>query len=255
MQPIPETFTAPEAAGRDSFRVRILEAAEDGCLALPAVIGWLQEAATKHAESLGVGLDWTRENGLAWVLARLYVRMRRYPATGERVAVATWPRQLELGKAYRDFALWADDGTGPLIGVATTAWAIIDLERRRPRPLGAVAEKRIAVMAPGALEFEGASVPEPEAVERTGTVVPRPSDLDLQSHVNNARLAAWVLDSLYGVAPRPFQPAALDIAYRAECRLGDRVEARLGVDENGRRRIALAREGGGSPFVRAVVIV
>lgn len=243
---------APDGAGRQAFQVRISEAAEDGRLSLHAVVGWLQEAATANAAVLGVGLDWTSGHGLAWVLARLSVRMRRYPAIGARVDIATWPSGLESRRAHRDFVLREGDGRDGVIGLATSAWTLIDVDRKRPMMIAEATGGKITILTPRALEFESTNVPAPEETEQRRAVLPRPSDLDLLGHVNNARLAAWVMDAAYGVVPHPLQPAALDLAFRAECRLGDAVEALLGPDEEGRRRAVLKRFDG-TELVRAAI--
>ena len=48
-------------------RVRYSEIAEDGLLALPAVIDYMQDCTNFQSEDLGVGLAYHKEHGLRWV--------------------------------------------------------------------------------------------------------------------------------------------------------------------------------------------
>ena len=241
---LPVRVAVPEGAGHESFRVRINEAGADGCLTMDGVVAWMQEAANHHAESLGVGFDWTRDNGIVWVQARIRVRMARFPAEGERIAVHTWPSGLDRRRAFRDFVFVDRDGAGGLIGAATSAWALIDRASRHPVAVTETARKGIPIMEPRVLDFDDAGVRPLETVAGTRPVLARPSDRDFQGHVNGARLTAWMLDAAHGFEGRYAYPAELRVDFRSECLIEHGFETRIGPAENGRRRIVLLRDDG-----------
>ena len=247
---LPARVAVPEGAGHESFRVRIGEAGADGTLTMHGVVSWMQEAANHHAESLGVGFQWTRDNGIVWVQARIRVRMNRFPAEGERVAVHTWPSGLDRRRAYRDFVFVDRDGAGELIGAATSAWALIDRDSRRPVTVTETARESIPILEPRVLGFDDAGVRPLEAVDGARPVLPRPSDLDFQGHVNGARLTAWMLDAAHGFEDRHAHPGELRVDFRSECLIGQSFETRIGPREDGRRRVVLLR-GDGVEAVRA----
>src|SRR6266853_1068928 len=61
------------------------------------------EAAWSHAEHLGVGFQQLASQKKFWVLSRMAVEVGQYPAWGEAVTLATWPREAVSLFAIRDF--------------------------------------------------------------------------------------------------------------------------------------------------------
>ncbi|MEZ4630763.1 MAG: acyl-CoA thioesterase [Deinococcales bacterium] len=64
-------------------------------LTLPYLCGYLQEAAWHHAEALGVGYSHFQQQGIAWVLLRQRLEVRRWPLWGEEIRLETWPSEQE----------------------------------------------------------------------------------------------------------------------------------------------------------------
>ena len=95
----------PPPTHRETFRVRCRETDRNGLLKLSSWFDFLQEAAANHAAQLGVGLEALSERGLLWVLSRLHLSIRRYPAIGESVTVETWPNGFRRLFAHRQFRL------------------------------------------------------------------------------------------------------------------------------------------------------
>ena len=100
-----------------------------GQLSAPALSGWLQEAAGRHAEQLGVGVDALQARGLTWVLARQAVVVDRPVEMGERAEVVTWPSGADRLSALRDFEVRVD---GEVRARAVTQWIVLDLATRKP---------------------------------------------------------------------------------------------------------------------------
>ncbi len=55
--------------------------------------------------------------------------MKRYPAWNERIKLETWPSGAERLFALRDFRVM--DSEGEVIGMASTAWLILDIDTHR----------------------------------------------------------------------------------------------------------------------------
>jgi medium-chain acyl-[acyl-carrier-protein] hydrolase len=64
---------------RVRYRVRSDEADPLGRLQVPTLCRLLQEAATAHAAELGVAVDALIGRGVAWVLSRLDLDVKRWP--------------------------------------------------------------------------------------------------------------------------------------------------------------------------------
>ena len=86
-----------------SYKVRVADAGADGKLKLPSMLQMLQEAATEHAEILGVDFRSLREIGLGWALSKIYVDIKKLPEWGERVWIKTWASDRVKIATYREF--------------------------------------------------------------------------------------------------------------------------------------------------------
>ncbi len=236
------------AVWSDRIRVRASEADSTALLSPRALCDWLQEAAGNHATALGWAVDQLAARGLTWVLSRLHLRVARYPAWREVVRVETWPTGAERLYAVREFRLV---GAGEEeLAVATSGWLLLDLASRRPqRPPAEIHEMARAM--PGRVI--------PDRFERLGefaaagggeTFTARPSEVDLNGHVNNVALIAWVLDSMPHEHLATHRLAELEVEFRSEGRQGDRVASRWATEGSAWLH-AVTRETDGRELLRA----
>ncbi|MEZ4700118.1 MAG: thioesterase [Rhodothermales bacterium] len=232
---------------RESFRVRAYEAGPDQRLTIASLCNYLQEVAGNHAQALGVSV--TQQPGLTWMLNRLHVRIDRLPVWGDTVTVDTWPSGHNGLLAWREFLV--RDGNGALLVAGASAWVMIDIERRRPIRLPAFidaiplpdAERPIADPFPK-------RVPPPVATHAAAFTV-YPGDLDPNGHANNVCFAGWALHAL---PPQAGALRSLEIDFKAEAHLGDRIVSEAAPsgesafahglyreEDGGRRLIGVAR--------------
>jgi medium-chain acyl-[acyl-carrier-protein] hydrolase len=209
------------------FPVHLYETDGWGSLAVGSLCDYLQEAAGIHAGVFGVSVSQLMERNLTWVLARLRLRIERLPSTGERLEVRTWPAGVERLFALRDFrVLDADRG---IVASALSAWLMIDTATRRPVRIQSVFDHPAAAI-PRALDVGteklAERLPTDGQVNREATIGVRLSDLDANDHVNNARIAEWVVESAGAEVLQQSRISALDIDFLAETRHGDTVISR-----------------------------
>ncbi|WP_339776773.1 acyl-ACP thioesterase domain-containing protein [uncultured Thalassospira sp.] len=220
------TAPLPDNCGwRGQYRVRYSEIGQNGLATLPALADYMQDAAGWGAKRLALAYDDTVDRGVAWVLARMAIIVRHYPANGETITLETWPSGFAHRMASRDFRLIDDSGT--VCAVAQNFWSLFDLQARRavhwpdwliarlPDPPG-----------PKLIDLAPRTPPPPANMTVADHITARASDLDVYGHVNNVRLMQWVLAASGPNRTADFQPASLDIQFRAECRLRDKVEIR-----------------------------
>ena len=236
-------------------RVRSYETDRLGRLQIPILCRWLQEAATIHAAELGVAVERLVDSGVAWVLTRLHLVVRRWPRAEDRMIIETWPEALDRLITERCFEIL--DGSGEAIGRASTTWVVLDLVRRRPI--------RLPPAVAGALQRHGlgdrpARRPDLEAPEDSDCQVEfavRRSDLDRAGHVNNTSYVEWVVEAVPDAVWDEMELEELDIAYLSECRRGSVVASNceVGDGEHGCRvRHELARVEDGVSVARALTI-
>lgn len=190
----------------------------------------MQESAGLHAGTLRVSAPDLLERGYAWVLSRLCLRLARFPALGERILVRTWPHQRDQYFTRRDFLIFGEDGSE--IAQAASVWVVLDLATRKLTAPPAFLDGLWDTTPAPALDLPSKTVPRLRPEGGGAAIQVRRADLDINGHVNNARFPEWCLESL----PREAADLALtqaDIAFRAECRLGDPVASFSGPAEGG----------------------
>jgi len=198
----------PTAKGNDSPAQRLLRVLEE-----------MMETAGRHAEILGVGVRDLHARGLTWVLARLHVRIAAVPEAGGTVHIATWPSGRHRLFAVREFKLKSPAGDELLR--ATSAWALMKLETRRPARLDPhlpVFSRHPARM----IEDDFSPLPPPHPGSARTWHRAKPGDIDINDHVNNTVYLDWALRSIPQDA-RSWKPRSLEAAFLGEARLGDEV--------------------------------
>lgn len=211
----------PDALHTETFHVRSYEIDPQGVASTQTVCNYLQEAAGNHAHALGFSIEHLGAQGFTWVLARLHVQIDRYPRWRDRLTVTTWPSGHNGLFATRDFLV--HDGQGSLIARATSAWLMIDLERRRPTRIPATFDVYENPGRPRALADPAERLPAPEGTPEAHRFRVRYSDLDLNGHVNNVRYVEWAVEAVEAERLQQAEVAALEVHFRAETGYGDVV--------------------------------
>ncbi len=206
--PFNETFTMPAAGEDDNPRRRLL-----------AVLEEMMETAGRHAEILGVGVRDLHAKGLTWVLARLHVKITDVPGAGRSVHIATWPSGRHRLFAVREFKL--SDASGNEVLRASSAWAMMNMETRRPSRL----DPHLPIFSrhpERMIADDFAPLPPPCAQAPRASYRAQAGDIDLNDHVNNTVYLDWALRSAPESA-RTWRPLSLEAAFLGEARLGDEV--------------------------------
>lgn len=201
-----------------------------GRLALHSICEIFQEAATVHAERLGVGQTYCERERRLWLLSRLRVIVDRYPGYGDGLWVETWPSGFSGPLAIREYQLRVGD---EVVVRATGSWLMVDPESGRP-----VRPKDYAQHLPAPEDRHVVDEPAPkvsipqDARERSARTVSY-TDLDQNLHTNNTHYVRWCenvlpIELLSDGGIRDFV-----INYRKESALGDRIELFEARDDEG----------------------
>ena len=217
----------------DEYLISSYEVDARGRMPLPSLCKFMQETAYRNADHLGFGYTRLKEDNLFWVLARLLIRVDRYPAWNERIRLQTWPSGMDRLMAFRDFRILDESGTE--IGAAGSAWLMLDAVRQRPqRPteFKPLADNSHLIPTERSLDRRPdkvAPLTEPEE----GSFFPvRYSDLDLYDHVNNARYIQWIMDDYSGEIHKRYEVAEFEINFLSQARLGDEAAVHTQKEEN-----------------------
>ena len=194
-----------------------------------SILEAMQEVASAHCNAVGLGRAVISSLGIAWVLSRCRVELRRHPHFGEAVTVETWAmptRHLFFPRAHA-----FRDADGGLIGEACGLWLLMDMNERK-----AVSNPFVLERLP--LEAKGVSVRVAGAVRPVGgnvsvrSMTPQYTDFDLNGHVNNARYLDWCWNALGAEALKDRQIASFDVEYNREVRPGERIRTETAIEDD-----------------------
>jgi len=212
----------------ETFRVRFNEADATGSATVQTLGNWLQEAADLNARELGWAREQLQARHLFWALTGLRLVLTRYPRWRETATVTTWPAGADRLFAWRDFEL--ADAVGAPLGVATSAWLLVnDMSRRPIRMLPEIGAAGLARPRSLAHDFR-AKLMSPEEAEHTCRFHVRRSDLDVNGHVNNVTFIEWVVESVPPAILGTARVRDITLEFQAEALLGDEVVAQAAID-------------------------
>lgn len=209
----------------------------------------LQEAAARHADMLGWGMDWLRKNGSMWVLANFGMDIIRLPRWSEEVSLFTWPAGHDPIRAFREFKGIAVDGSD--LFTATSDWIIVDIERKTPRIL---AEVNFNVADPGKR-----SLPPAPRIREAGDYPPflkvtvGGSSIDMNTHVNNTEYIRWGMDALSIKGIDVGSIRSFSITFSAELFQGDELEVGIRSDGTAQHLRGMRAGDGKTAFLMDVI--
>ena len=181
------------------YPVRLNDISVDAKMRSWVVFNYLQDAASCHADHLGVGLKQLRDSDLSWVLSRIRVKMEDFPEYGDTLRISTYPSGFSRIFAYRQFVLTSAE-SGKFFGVAGSAWLTLNPANFRP-----ISPAKHFTGLPQ-WEFEGETFFQEETLDKlsapaeelTTPVEQRISagQIDYNRHLNNAFYAMFTEDWL-----------------------------------------------------------
>ncbi len=224
----------------DRFTVKAFDCRPDGQIKPNALLQYLQEAAARHAEQLGVGLGDLNQRNCFWVLANLRLEVTAAPRWGDEVTIKTWPSGCTRLTASREFLGAGSEGRE--LFRAASEWMILDKQNSRPKNLTRL-DLHLPPAGPKLL-----ATPLPRLQAGAGYTpawslhVPF-SSLDFNGHVNNTEYIRWGLDGLYHTLRRAPDVHALQATFLAEVFEGDEIEILVATDPGSPVRVLERRPG------------
>jgi acyl-ACP thioesterase len=209
------------AIHQQRFRVRAYETDPHGRLEVPILCKLMQETATAHAAILGVSVETLMDNGVAWVLSHLDLKIERWPGPDEEIIIKTWPEAASRLIIERRFEVI--DSAGELCASASTFWLVFDLERRRPVRFPAVVIEAMSKHEIGSSIVKPHRLDGPDLVDHERSFTVRRSDLDLADHVNNTSYVEWAIEAVPDDVWATRKLAELQIAFLSECHQGQTI--------------------------------
>lgn len=251
------TEPAPNDSGhaniwQEHYRIRSYEVDCRNRLSILSIINYMQEAASRHAESLGVSIQQLLNENRTWLLSRLKIKISAYPGWNDRVRINTWPTGAQQLFALRDFKL--SDGRSRPLAAAISAWLVIDLEKRRPIRIDSFLKRLNPVDGCHTIDGGLGKLPALKNHTHESLFVVRYSDLDINQHANNVKFVEWVIESLPAPVLDSRALSGLEVNFLAEAFHGDQIIATCSAQnaDNTRFLHCLTRKQDGRELLRAV---
>jgi acyl-ACP thioesterase len=181
----------------------------------------LLTASGKNADENGFGFQDLNKHNVTWVLIRFAIEMKRYPLQYETVGIQTWVEDVNRAFTIRHFNIL--DEQENIIGSASSNWAVLNVETRKPVDLNSLAGlKDKATGESGCIE-KPARLGKVNA-ETTDSFAVRYNDIDINRHVNSIRYIQWITNLFPLEMFRDKFVQRFDINYMEEAIWGDKID-------------------------------
>jgi acyl-ACP thioesterase len=208
---------------RDAYRIRSYEVDCHHRLSVLALFNFMQEAASRHAEALGVSIQQLLSENYTWLLSRLKIKIASFPVWKDQIQISTWPSGAQRLFALRDFEL--RDKNNQVFAAAVSAWLILDVQKRRPVRIGPFVERLKPLEGDHILPETLDKLPGLEFRTHEKKFVVRHRDLDINQHANNVSFVEWLLESVPVRVLNTSTLAELEINFLAEAFYEDLILA------------------------------
>lgn len=217
---------------------------------LTTMADFFQEVAYHHATELGLGYHDMKSRKTTWVLSRMRIHMKRYPGWNEKITLETWPSGAERLFALRDFRVF--DSQGEVIGTASTAWLILDIDTHRLiRPKEMMEQFKLIVHDEQVFEKPLDKIVVQGDLKPMNQHRVAYSDLDIVGHVNNVKYMEWCIDALSYPEDAEMRISELEINFNHEALLGDHIQIAGHAAGDGELFFLVTREADGKEIVSA----
>ncbi len=196
-------------------RIRYSEIDSEGCLMLPALLNYFQDVTTFQSEDLGLGIAYTKERNLAWVLSAWQIVVDRYPGMGEKVTVGTFPTEFKAFMGSRNFYML--DEKGEYLAKANTLWSLLRTDTGKPSlPTadmlsGYILEEKLE------MDYAPRKIAVPEGGIERESIYVKKHHLDTNHHVNNGQYVSIAMEYL----PENFVITQMRAEYKMQAFLDD----------------------------------
>lgn len=161
---------------------------------ITSIMNYLGDMAMYQSETLGVGIDYLKENKMAWVLYKWDITMQSYPRLNETIKVETFAHSFKKFYADRKYDIF--DGKGNKIGHADSVWILINTARRRPIRVTKDMYEVYGMDDSANRLIDIENILSINEVDSEKSFQVRYSDIDTNMHVNNVKYVAWALETI-----------------------------------------------------------
>lgn len=222
-------------------RIRYSETDSEGRLTLTSLLNYFQDVTTFQSEDLGLGIAYTRDLHLAWVLSSWQIVVERYPHMGEKVTVGTFPTEFKAFMGTRNFFMQGEDGA--YIAKANTLWSLLNTDTGKPSlPTEKMLECYV-LEEKLPMDYAPRKIAVPEGGRMEESITVKKYHLDTNHHVNNGQYVNIAMEYL----PENFVITQMRAEYKKQAFLDDVFYPYVAGMEGG--YVIVLQDETGKPYV------
>ncbi|PIB35194.1 hypothetical protein BFP72_07190 [Reichenbachiella sp. 5M10] len=227
MKPVP--FCPVDSDYHWTVQVSSKDCSNRRAIKLPILLDYMQEAAWYNATQLGFSTIDLMSHGVTWVMNRMVLNIHRLPGHNETIDIETWPASMNKFYTKRDFRL--TEGEEVLVE-ASSNWLVMDVDARKLIPIPSfIVDADFVVDRDNLPEPSGKLLFDTERVQKVREIQVSWFDLDINDHVNNTKIYQWLLDALDDDYLDQHNIQSMDVLFKHEIKLGDRLRSESYWDE------------------------
>lgn len=234
-------------ASNENFRVYHTHLNPNQKLSIPALAGFLQEAAWVNVKEIGVPTSMLLKQNIAWVLTRMKIDIHNEAQHRDEVTVETWPSGSDKYYFYRDFRVYCKD---KMIASVTSNWILINLTSRQLTPVPEFLSDLTFTNNAIPLERAKSKIHVPNSFENSLDIQVNWHHLDINQHTNNSFYFQWVLDTLPIKIYNKLSLTQIDLIFKAESKLEEKLTA-IAEEKEGKSFLHQIKNESGKEIVRA----
>lgn len=195
-----------------------------------AIFDVAQEAASTHAEEIGIGYQKMLEKNLIWIVARnKYVIVNDINDT-TFLHIKTWPHPHGRFESIRDFSIYNDKGD--LCVKGSTLWCLYNIDSHRiARMENAEVHDDFCLDKNFIESFDKIVIGDESQYQYCFEHQVNLTDLDWNHHMNNARYAELVYNAL--AVDENVRIQSVEINYLMQAKLGNIIIVKKNIEKQG----------------------
>lgn len=176
------------------YTVRYSETGENLKATFPAIVSYFQDTSISHSASVGQGVNFLLEKGLAWLLAGWHIEVVRYPALGEKLFLKTCSTGFKSMYGYRIFTM--EDENGNVIAKASSVWIYYNFKDKKFKKVGEDEERAFASENVTVFEDDRTyKINKCDSYSFHSDTIVKKTDIDTNCHANNISYIKYIVDA------------------------------------------------------------
>lgn len=215
----------------ESFKIGLKDIGRENKITNRGILEVLENIASYHSDYVRFGANETITTGMGWILLEWKIQVLDRPQYGEKLVIKTWGRGENRAYTFRDFEVY--DENNKLKVIATSKWALLDIENRKMLRLTDEIMDRYECEEKHVFSEEKLDkLKVPDSYQNSIVYEVKRRDIDTNRHMHNL----YYLDLAYEILPEEVYNEEflnnIRISYKKEMSLGDKVECRYQNQDN-----------------------